>query len=481
MTRKLSLVAALIAAIALPASAAVKFQKNAVKYRDAGKKPATGRSGSTTIQARALVNKDHTADLQLTTGTFDPAVSRGNIDKVQIKSKSTGTINDNRLRNNGTYSVNLRAVDRGQVLDVMAHVSGIDGRRTDVVSVRETARLRPDLQVSTIAIPEAVLAGAPTVIDATVREINGDTGARATCELRVNGATVDRASGIWVDAAGTVSCSFRHTFTTAGSTRVEVALTGVNPGDYDNANNILRKDVQVRKDEFLSMQRWSAGAEEVQENYDYVNEASWGYHFDFNQSGWTNQTFFSASWNDNLDLNTLKTSYVEKTDGKTVLELRNIPLRRDDSAFTGNGGGQCMVGLTELVTVTICQRAAIPPRPYEPARPAFINPQFLRRSGDVTYISHEWGKPTPDAPDGSYVKNEHTRTVYGVPVRLGSSVSLEIEVSDKTRRFAERPSFALQTDPRDWDNPWRCWNEYWCGEAYMRGWLKWGRATSPGY
>jgi hypothetical protein len=469
-------------AVALPASAAVKFQSNSVKYRDAGKKPAIGRSGSATIQARALVNKDHTADLQLTTGSFDPVSSRGNIDKVQIKSQSTGTINDNRLRNNGTYSVNLRAVDRGQTLDVMAHVSGIDGRRTDIVSVRETARFRPDLQVATITLPAAVLVGAPVVIDATIRELNGDTGARANCELRVNGTTVDRASGIWVDAAGTVSCSFRHTFPTVGLTRVEVAVVDVNPGDYDSANNILRKDVEVRDDGFLSMPRWSASAEEVEQTYDYVNEASWGYHFDFVQSGWTNQTWFSASWNDNLDLNTMKASYVEKTDGKTVLEYRNIPLQRDDSVYPGRGGAQCMVGLTELVTVEICQRAATPGRPpYEPARPAFINPQFTRRSGDVTYISHEWGKPTPDAPDGSYVKNENTHTVYGVPIRLGSSVSLEIEVSDATRRFRERPSFAMQTEVRNDETPWRCWNEYWCGAASIRGTLEWGRALSPGY
>lgn len=478
--KKLTILAAVLAAFVFPATAStVKFHKNAIKYKDAGKKHASGRSGSATVQARALVNRDHTADLQLTTGSFDPAASRGNIDKVQIKSQSTGTINDNRLRNDGTYSINLKGVDRGQPVEVHAHVSGIDGRKTDVVKLTETAKLRPDLSVTALSVAPTVVTGLPAIIDAAVRELNGDVGARANCQLRVNGTVVDSAEGIWVDAAGTVSCSFRYIFRTVGTARVEVALANVQPGDYDSGNNILRKDVTVANDA-IGMQRWSAGSEELESTYDYVTEASWGYHMDMHQSGWTNFTAFDAIWSENLDLATLKVSYVEKTDGTAVIDLRNMPLKRDDTAFQGSGGGQCMVGLTELMTVSVCQRAARTGQPWE-QRPAFINPRFLRRAGDVTYISHEWGKPDPNMPDGTYIKNEHTRTKTGKQVRLGSTVSLEVEVSDATRRYAERPTYTLRSERRDFDDPWRCWNNYWCGEAHYRSTLKWGRATSPGY
>lgn len=460
------------AATAAPA----KFQKNSIKYKDSAKKHAAGRAGKATLMARVLVNEDHTAELQLTTGSFDPATSRGNIDKVQIKSQSTGTINDNRLRNDGTYSVNLKAIDRGQPVQIHAHISGIDGRKVDVVKLTETARLRPDLAVTGLSIPGSVVAGMPAVLDAAIRELNGDTGARANCVLRVNGAAVDRADGIWVDAGGSVSCSFRHAFAAAGSARVEVALENVEPGDADAANNILRRDVTVAADA-MSMQRWFASAEEMESTYDYVAEASWGYHKDLHTSGWTSSTGFDALWGENLDLATMKVSYVEKTDDRTIIELRNLQLRRDDTVFQGSGArAQCMVGLTGLMTITICQRAEIPPH-----RPAFTNPQFLRRAGDVTYISHEWGKPDPNMPDGAYVKNEHDRTVYGKQVRLGSSMAIDVEVGDATRRYAEHPRFTLRSERRDFDDPWRCWNNYWCGEARYRSTLKWGRAMSPGY
>src|SRR4051794_9980978 len=45
---------------------------NTVKYRDLGAKPATGRSGTSTLATRALLGKDGVTELEVTTGTFDP-------------------------------------------------------------------------------------------------------------------------------------------------------------------------------------------------------------------------------------------------------------------------------------------------------------------------------------------------------------------------------------------------------------------------
>jgi hypothetical protein len=140
-----------------------------------------------------------------------------------------------------------------------------------------------------------------------------------------------------------------------------------------------------------------------------------------------------------------------------------------------------MVGVTSLITMTYCQAPEHKSSgPGDPARPAWLNAQFLRRSGDVTYFSKEWGKPTPDSPNGDYVKNDSGNNSYGQYVRLGTSVELAIELADANRIYSESPHLTLTTQRRDWDNPWRCWDEHWCGEATMRGWIKDGR-KSVGY
>src|SRR5207237_9404990 len=52
----------------------------------AGINPAKGRSGSATLQARALVGHDGTTLFEVTTGALDAAaVAPGNIDKLQLK------------------------------------------------------------------------------------------------------------------------------------------------------------------------------------------------------------------------------------------------------------------------------------------------------------------------------------------------------------------------------------------------------------
>src|SRR5215467_14649164 len=59
--------------------------QNSVKLRDAGAKPATGRSGSAAIQARAQRSQTETT-IEVTTGQFDSNVApAGRLDKVQVK------------------------------------------------------------------------------------------------------------------------------------------------------------------------------------------------------------------------------------------------------------------------------------------------------------------------------------------------------------------------------------------------------------
>ena len=128
------------------------FIPNQVKYRDAGAKPATGRSGNATLEVRALLAKDNTTLLEVTTGALDAtAVAPGNLAKLQVKAlnpddltEALWTENYNHREGGGYASYTLGLPGRGMPLQVQANITGID-ERTDVVAVVETVKLRPDL------------------------------------------------------------------------------------------------------------------------------------------------------------------------------------------------------------------------------------------------------------------------------------------------------------------------------------------------
>lgn len=225
---------------------------NAVKYRDAGKKPATGRSGNATLTVRALRAKDNTTLFEITTGSLDDAsVAPGQLAKVQLKgldpndpSVALWTDNHNGLTAGGYASYTYPMPDRGMPVQVQANIRGIDPR-TDVVTVVENVKLRPDLSPTALAAPQRARLNTPVSIAATVRELNGDVGARANCVLYVDDTEADRLNGMWVDAGGTVSCAFAHAFASTGTKALRIALESVVPGDWDPANNSVSGSIDI--------------------------------------------------------------------------------------------------------------------------------------------------------------------------------------------------------------------------------------------
>jgi hypothetical protein len=226
---------------------------NAVKYAERGAKPATGRSGSASLTARALMGKDGQTLLEVTTGALDtPAPAPGTLAKLQVKQftpkdEALRTLNYNNLPGGGYAAYSYGGLVRGAKLQVQANVRGIDPRRTDVVTVTETVHLRPDLRVQLNA-PAKARRGIPVNVAAVVSEGNGDVGARANCVLYVDGVEADRANGIWVDAGDPVSCAFTHVFETSGSRHLRVAVTDVVPGDFEPANNSAEGSIEISEE-----------------------------------------------------------------------------------------------------------------------------------------------------------------------------------------------------------------------------------------
>ena len=221
--------------------------RNSEKYADAGGKPASGRSGNATVSALAMVGKTGPATVDVRTGQVDD-VTLGTLKNVQVKQFDLDNtlikVASYRVADNATAQFRLPSRQRGARVQVQASVVGVDGNRTDVVTVDETIKLRPDLEAG-VSAPATAVRMMPTQIYGTVTERNRDLGARATCVLSVDGEEVDRATGIWVDAGDMVSCGFIHRFASLGARRITVSLAAVAPADYDDSNNSASATIDV--------------------------------------------------------------------------------------------------------------------------------------------------------------------------------------------------------------------------------------------
>jgi hypothetical protein len=230
-------------AAALARGPAVPLVSNRQRYRVRDANAGTGRSGSAQVTVRAMAGKDGKTVLDMTTGGLDAASApRGELTKAQVKlldpdnlNHALATVNYAGLTG-GTFTMTYVGLVAGLPLQIQANVKGADGNRTDVVTITERVKRRPDLAVALGRIAGG-RTHVPAEIVATIRELNGDLGATGTCVLSVDGVAVDRATGIWVDAGDAVSCAFMHTFATAGPHAVTVRIDGVVPGDWDTANN----------------------------------------------------------------------------------------------------------------------------------------------------------------------------------------------------------------------------------------------------
>jgi hypothetical protein len=261
------------AAAALTRGPAIPLVSNGQRYRVRDPNAGTGRSGNAQVTARAMVGQDGTTVLDVTTGGLDAAFApRGSLAKTQVKlldpdnvDHALSTVNYVGLTG-GNFTTTYDGLAAGLPLQIQANVKGVDGNRTDVVTITERVKRRPDIAV-TLGTLEAARVHVPAEISATVRELNGDLGATGDCILLVNGVAVDRATGIWVDAGDAVSCAFLHTFATSGSHAVAVRVDGVVPGDWDTANNEARGTISV-VDPVVEPSYWAIFAYQAEFTYE---------------------------------------------------------------------------------------------------------------------------------------------------------------------------------------------------------------------
>jgi len=438
---------------------------NAKHYRESGVGNATGRSGSAQLTARALLGQDGNTSLELTTGTFDSTVTPpGSFARLQFKPLDPDgnplfVQNFNSLpTSTGYYSFNSSSLNRHQQAQLQANIMGID-RRTDVVTLIETVKLRPDLAVQSLHLPESAVVGTPVTIPANIVELNGDSSATTTCQLFVDDALADKATNIYVDAGGSVSCAFSHIFSSTGTHSIRVVAASAAPADWDTANNSASGTINIITLDINTAQHGTATFTDQNGGFPlsqvYASEVFYAGSSVFNYSNTTGSTGRQQSSQVTLYSNGCSTvtnalpyqfpvdvTYTESMDGQPVYT----------SKATGITGGS----QTSPVNQALCGRTAVSYVQqigtgvaddhtfrvlsntfYDSAsKPISIFQQVesTRNAGDITYFSTgyqcDWFMVCDNPPTNYYMWNTSTETVLGTIVPLGNTWVANLTSSD---------------------------------------------------
>jgi len=419
---------------------------NSIKYRDNGAPHATGRSGSATLEGRAVVDAHGVAHLVITTGELDSTTpAPGEIVKAQIKVFSaSGQLlsveNHNHLTGGGVQTFLLYGLDPDVRIQVQANVRGIDGNRTDVVTLTAGVVHAAQLQVA-LQLPGQASVGRPVVINAVVSEVGGDVGTRADCVLFVDGQEVDRANDIWVDAGDVVTCAFTYTFATTGHHTVEVRVNGgAAAGDLGviGAGDDGSLDVDPG-----AQTAYTASVEDRSETTTSVLEYTWwkpdGSHKEYSDT----QTTTVRS----------QTMSLQGTLGRAVaFPLAVVDLSVESAGVeweTEHWTGLAATGSDALGNV--CMNQQIPEQGallFVCNGPFGASFGYNRFAGNVTYHSYGYAN-TFDASIGTpenYTWNTDPTTVYGSggSVRnLGSGVQFRFSIQDGQGTISLSPSVAI--------------------------------------
>jgi hypothetical protein len=456
--------------------------RNDVKYRDAGLKPATGRSGSASLTALALLGSDGVATLDVTSGGPDGSPS-GTLALVQVKQfDPNGALQRTSVQRGTTGSsmqFTLPARVRGSRLQVQANVTGIDLHRTDVVTVTETVKLRPDLAVTRLDHLPQVVQNAQAMIFMTIRELNGDVGANANCVLEVDGQVVDQAMAVWADAGREVGCAFVHRFAELGTKTLTARVTDVSPADFNLANNSRSSTIVIVEPAppatdndfawdgtFRSARniRGSSSAEgwwqvlSTGERYDYRSSAvtESGNNMYSNIGGRTTRTLPGP----------INVTFKDQLDG-TQLHDDQFNEVTDTRIFYNGGYFQQHCSMLERTVELTGERGPFTASMAWLATCAYTVPvtgvevgtwfQYSQQSGDVTYYADSWSKYVSPEFERTFSFNGTVSNAFGV-VASGSEYRFELVFTSGAERLVARGVIPITSEEIREVYPYECFD-----------------------
>ncbi|CAN5914633.1 hypothetical protein BH11GEM1_BH11GEM1_00170 [soil metagenome] len=487
-------------------------RSNSVKYSETGSKPWRGKSSKgQDVWSRALLDQNGVVTLEVATSEFESGVGTvGQIDRVQVKSVapdgSKGVMNVNGVPVNAGYvALSLGHMARNTIAQVQANIDDASGKRTDVVIAQDVVKFRPDLRVASIAVSPSVIVGVPFDVSATITEIKGDVGARADCVLKADGVAVDRLSGMWVDAGGSVSCAFRAPeFQSLGTHMLTVVVEHVGPTDYDLANNTSSVPVQ-------------AVVHHVQLGYDVTVWQQVGHsrsvHAIFNNG--SNGTSSSSELDVDSDhseqlgsftawatlpvrpavgtpivggsaVTSASVSFSESTNGTAIdaLQVAAIPIHLNYGTVDGYGGGCFWSGrLSDGFTLSVCTG-------WTAAGAGQTYVQYQRFANRVVYISTSYAS-SYDPANGvavthSYYLDAGTSLGGRAFAPYGATATFAFYLDGGNFTLAANPTLTLASAPYNADTRRQCslpsatagGSEYGCDQFFDSGVSTTGRVST---
>jgi len=447
---------------AMASTGKAQFHPNSRRYADTEAKPATGRSGAATLVARALLNKDGSVDLEATTGgSLDGAAARpGTITRTQVKyllgandTESVFTQNNNKVDEKGYVKYSYPHAVRGAFMRVQANIKDIDPKRTDVVTVLEKIKLRPDLKVTSVSAPQQARRNTEVVISAVVSEGNGDVGATGSCVLAVDGTEADRIDGQWVNNGGTVSCLFQHTFTTTGTKQLAVRSTGSVPADFDASNNVATAEINIVEANVAV----SGQAQVYQERYEYTYASSSAHGYNSIAGGSPIQWYYEYAQN----YGNIAVTGALPADAPSYLSTTTASV-----TITGESGASVSADLQLLSHGWICSYAQAANGVFaqycDYSQFGFVQPlqyHIQHYAYDAIYYSQSYNA-TWDVAAGQYVHTIPAET-WGhgtVAGDLGSSVTIDARLTIGSTTYRANPTVALTPFSHGGGQPYACYN-----------------------
>lgn len=476
------------AAPSFGASARPTLHPGSEHYRAVASSAAIGRSGSATFSARALLSRTGKTDLDMTTGILDsttPAV--GNIAKVQLKTfDSSGRVRSTRnFKSLSGATANLPFSDmaRGEPFQVQANLTGIDGARTDVITVRGTVKLRDDLTVPRVSMPSSAALNSPVNISAEISERNGDTAATADCVLSVDGSEADRAPGVWVSAGRTISCAFVYRFTTAGTHTAAVKVTNVVPADDDATNNSSSSSITITQSSHF---KYTASVQSYQYQSSSTDTSSYGYDDGSSTSG------SDFSYTTQTNGQTQQISFAGQID-----QALGFPLSVD---MTEASGTQTLAPAFANVTADWSKDEGGATRAcasrFDGASAAYLflctlsntgAPQtsvtYSRYGGDVTYFSSQFSNywwqddASGQRTDSPWTYNTDYTATQGVWIAVGTDFSVAAKITSGDASYSAKADIKTSPYSLSDGSPYAC-TDYSSGSTLSKSCSGWSQTQT---
>jgi hypothetical protein len=282
--------------------------------------------------------------------------------------------------------------------------------------------------------------------------------------LYVNGAPVDQAMGIWVDAGQSVSCSFAFVFTSIGSQQVQVRLEHIVPGDYDDRNNdspvhtiditppvfswyaYAYEGTNSRFSEFMNDWQTLDGTrgEKAENSYSSFQQTQYA---TLSASGYLGLSF---------PLHQLRISM--SSGGSVIAQSEGSDVAPSWQYGDASDGSACLATGNDGAFFSLCSDW----HQVNGQTARFTSVQYWKDASAATYFSHNYyhyWDPNANPPEGVYVSDETGSYSTGVPsIWRGEDITFSVTVEAADRTFSVAPVVALQPFDYSYDTGRYCWD-----------------------